>query len=179
MATVIARAWGLTPQQIGPMFGGELLLLAPLGSWCGGLAIDRLTRKGRRDAAATVGFWTTLVFIPLVVLPPVVPALNEMWIALGVSLLIAAIYYPVAASMLAQITPQRLMGKITAIYLLVFTLLGLGIGPTLVAVISDGFYSGPHALGYALGTMSGGLIILAFIMIALLVRKFRRTALSS
>jgi MFS family permease len=174
IATVIARGWGLSPSQIGPLLGGELLILAPIGSWCGGFAIDLLTRRGRRDAAPTVGLWTTLVFIPLVILPPVVAGLNEMWISLGVSLLIASVYYPVSASLLAQITPRRLMGKITAIYLLVFTLLGLGVGPTLVAVISDRFYSGPHAIGFALGTMSGGLITLAFVMAVLLVQSTRR-----
>jgi MFS family permease len=176
MAAVIGRSWGLTPPQIGPMFGGELLILAPIGAWCGGLAIDRLARRGRRDAAPTVGMWTTLVFIPLVIAPPVVPGLNQMWATLGVSLLIAAIYYPVSASLLAQITPQRLMGKVTAIYLLIFTLLGLGAGPFLVAIISDRFYSGPRAIGYALGTMSGGLITIALIMAVILVRSTRRPA---
>ncbi len=175
MASVIARTWGLTPPQIGPRFGGELLILAPIGSWFGGLAIDRLTRRGRRDAAPTVGMWTTLVFIPLVIAPPVVPGVNQMWLSLGVSLLIAAVYYPVSASLLAQITPQRLMGKVTAIYLLIFTLLGLGAGPTLVAVISDRFYSGPQAIGYALGTLSGVLITIAFVMTLLLVRAMRRS----
>ncbi|HXQ50582.1 MAG TPA: MFS transporter [Stellaceae bacterium] len=174
MATVIARTWGLKPQQIGPLFGGELLILAPLGAWFGGLAIDRLTRRGRQDAAPVVGVWTTLVFVPLVIAPPVVPGLNQMWVSLGVSLLIAAIYYPVSASLLAQITPQRLMGKVTAIYLLVFTLLGLGMGPTLVAAISDNFFTGPQAIGYALGTASGCLITIALAMALVLLRAGRR-----
>lgn len=174
MPTIIARDWGLAPSQIGPIFGGELLMLAPLGSWCGGLAIDRLTLRGRRDAAAAVGFWTTVVFAPLAVAPPLVPGVVQMWMILGAGLLIAAIYYPVSASLLAQITPQRLMGKITAIYLLVVTLLGLGAGPTLVAVISDHFYAGPRALGYGLATLSATLMALALATLALLVRSSRR-----
>jgi MFS family permease len=179
MATVIARTWSLKPQQIGPMFGGELLILAPIGAWCGGLAIDRLTRKGRSDAAPVVGVWATLVFIPLVIAAPAVPGLNQMWITLGVSLLLAAIYYPVSASLLAQLTPQRLMGKVTAIYLLVFTLLGLGLGPTLVAAISDHFFTGPQAIGYALGSASGCLIVTALVMAILLLRSSRRGGLAA
>jgi MFS family permease len=87
-----------------------------------------------------------------------------MWVILGLSLLLAACYYPVSASLLAQITPQRLMGKITAIYLLIFTLLGLGAGPTFVAMISDHFFAGPQAIGYALGTASGVLIVTALVL---------------
>lgn len=174
MATVIARSWGLTPQQIGPYFGGELLILAPLGSWFGGLAVDRLTQRGRRDAAPLVAVWTTIVFIPLVIAAPAVPGLNQMWLTLGVSLLLAACYYPVSASLLAQITPQRLIGKVTAIYLLIFTLLGLGLGPTFVAAVSDNFFTGPQAIGYALGTVSGCLITVALVMALVLLRSFRR-----
>jgi hypothetical protein len=66
------------------------------------------------------------------------------------------------------------MGKVTAIYLLVFTLLGLGLGPTLVAAISDHFFTGPQAIGYALGTASGCLIVTALIMALLLLRSSRR-----
>jgi MFS family permease len=179
MATVIARTWSLKPQQIGPMFGGELLILAPIGAWFGGLAIDRLTRKGRADAAPVVGVWATLVFIPLVIAAPAVPGLNQMWVTLGVSLLLAAIYYPVSATLLAQLTPQRLMGKVTAIYLLVFTLLGLGLGPTLVAAISDHFFTGPQAIGYALGSASGCLIVTALVMALLLLRSSRRGGLAA
>jgi MFS family permease len=175
MATVIARTWQLTPQQIGPMFGGELLILAPIGAWCGGAVIDALTRRGRKDAAPLVGLVTTIIFIPLVIAAPMVPGLNQMWVTLGVSLLLAACYYPVSASLLAQITPPRLMGKVTAIYLLIFTLLGLGLGPTFVAAISDHFFAGPQAIGYALGTASGGLIVMAVIMAYLLLRWARRS----
>jgi MFS family permease len=173
MATVIARTWQLTPQQIGPYFGGELLILAPIGSWFGGLAIDVLTRRGRKDAAPLVGLVTTAIFIPLVIAAPMVPNINQMWVTLGLSLLLAACYYPVSASLLAQITPQRLMGKITAIYLLIFTLLGLGAGPTFVAMISDHFFAGPQAIGYALGTASGVLIVAALVIVWALLRWSR------
>jgi MFS family permease len=178
MATVIARTWGLKPQQIGPMFGGELLILAPIGAWLGGFAIDRLTRQGRSDAAPVVGFWTTLVFIPLVIAAPAVPGLNQMWTTLGVSLLLAGCYYPVSATLLAQLTPQRLMGKVTSIYLLVFTLLGLGLGPTLVAAISDHWFAGPQAIGFALGAASGCLIVTALAMAVVLLRSSRRGRLA-
>jgi hypothetical protein len=67
------------------------------------------------------------------------------------------------------------MGKVTAIYLLIFTLLGLGVGPTVVAMISDSFFSGEQAIGYALGTASGVLIAFALVMAWVLMRTMRRT----
>jgi hypothetical protein len=74
--------------------------------------------------------------------------------------------------------PQRLMGKVTAIYLLVFTLLGQRFGPLLVAAISDAFYTGPQALGFALGTAAAVLMVLALLAILLLHRRARREVLA-
>jgi MFS family permease len=178
MPTIIARTWHLPPAQIGLFFGGSLLICAPIGAWCGGYAIDALLQRGRRDAAALVGIWVTIIFIPFAIAAPIVPAVGEMFFALAAQLLVNGAYLPVAASILAQITPQRLMGKVTAIYLLVFTLLGLGFGPTLVAAISDNFYAGPQALGFALGTATAGLMALAVVMIALLRQRSREGTLS-
>ncbi len=178
MPTIIARTWQLPPQQIGLFFGGCLLICAPLGAWCGGHAIDVLLKRGREDAAAVVGIWVTVIFIPLGIAAPIVPGVGEMFFALGTQLLVAGAYQPVGSSILAQLTPQRLMGKVTAVYLLVFTLLGLGFGPTLVAVISDHFFTGPQALGFALGTATAGLMTLALAMIVLLLRRARRGALA-
>jgi MFS family permease len=179
MASVIMRTWHLTPPQMGPLFGGELLILAPIGSWFGGVAVDTLVKRGRKDAAPLVGFVTSIIFIPFVIAAPMVPGVNQMWVTLGLSMLLAAVYYPVSASLLAAVTPQRLMGKVTAIYLLVFTLLGLGVGPTVVAIISDSFFSGDQAIGYALGTASGVLIIFATVMAWVLMRILRRTAVTA
>jgi MFS family permease len=176
MPSIIARTWHLSPQQIGLFFGGCLLICAPIGAWCGGHAIDVLTRRGRRDAAAVVGKWVTIIFIPFVIAAPIVPEVGEMFFALAAQLLVNGAYQPVAASMLAELTPQRLMGKVTAIYLLVFTLIGLGMGPTLVAAISDNFYTGPQGLGFALGTAAAGLMAIALGMVVLMLRRTRREA---
>ncbi len=179
MPTIIARTWHLPPQLIGLFFGGCLLICAPIGAWCGGHAIDLLVRRGHRDAAARVGVWITIVFIPFGIAAPVVPQVGEMFFALAAQLFVAGAYNPVAASILAQITPQRLMGKVTAIYLLVFTLLGQGFGPLLVAAISDHFFTGPQALGFALGTAAAGLMALALVAILLLLARARRGALAA
>jgi len=178
MPTIISRTWHLAPAQIGMFFGGALLICAPLGAWCGGHAIDVLLKRGRSDAAEIVGVWITVIFIPFGIAAPIVPHVGQMFFCLGAQLLVAGAYQPVGASLLARVTPQRVMGKVTAIYLLVFTLLGRGLGPTLVAVISDHFFSGPQALGFALGTATAGAMTLGLVMIVVLLRRVRRTRLA-
>ena len=176
MPTIIARNWALPPQQIGLFFGACLLICAPIGAWCGGHLIDVLQQRGRRDAAEIVGLWVTVIFIPFGIAAPIVPEAGQMFFALGAQLLVAGAYQPVGASLLAKITPPRLMGKVTAVYLLVYYLLGRGLGPFVVAVISDNFYSGPRALGYGLGTVTAILMVIGLAMIWLLLRRARGSA---
>jgi MFS family permease len=177
MPTIISRTWALPPQQIGLFFGACLLICAPIGAWCGGHIIDILQQRGRRDAAEIVGVWVTLIFIPFGIAAPIVPQVGQMFFALGAQLLVAGAYQPVGASLLAKITPPRVMGKVTAVYLLVYYLIGRGLGPFIVALVSDNFYSGPQALGYGLGTVTAILMLLGLAMIWTLLRRARRTAL--
>ncbi|HLI22735.1 MAG TPA: MFS transporter, partial [Stellaceae bacterium] len=174
MPEIIRRTWALPPQQIGLFFGGCLLICAPIGAWCGGHFIDILQQRGRNDAAEIVGLWVTIIFIPFGIAAPIVPGAGEMFFALGAQLLVAGAYQPVGASLLANITPPRLMGKITAIYLLVYYLIGRGLGPFVVAVISDNFYSGPQALGFGLGTVTAILMFIGLSMSWMLLRRARR-----
>lgn len=174
MPTIIARTWQLPPAQIGLFFGGCLLICAPIGAWCGGHAIDVLHQRGRRDAAEIVGVWVTIIFIPFGIAAPIVPGVGEMFFALGAQLLVAGAYQPVGASLLAKITPPRVMGKVTAVYLLAYYLLGRGLGPFVVALIADNFYSGPQALGFGLGTATAALMALGLAMILILLRRARR-----
>ena len=178
MPSIISRTWHLPPAQIGLFFGGCLLICAPIGAWCGGYFIDILQQRGRKDAAEIVGLWVTIIFIPFGIAAPIVPGVGEMFFALGAQLLVAGAYQPVGASLLAKITPPRVMGKVTAIYLLVYYLIGRGFGPFAVAVISDNFFSGEQALGYSLGTVSAILMFIGLAMIWLLLRRARGSAVA-
>jgi fucose permease len=174
LPTVITRTWHVPPQQVGLIFGPILLVCGSIGAWCGGTAIDMLTRRGRRDAPEIVGIWVTLLYIPLGVATPLVPEVGEMWFGLATQLLVNGAFHPVAASIVARLTPQRLMGKVTATYLLIFTILARAGGPLLVAVMSDHLFSGPQALGFALGTATFFAMVSAFIGIAWLLVRVRQ-----
>jgi MFS family permease len=51
---------------------------------------------------------------------------------------------------LSRVTPERLMGKITSFYILSSNLIGLAFGPTVFALVSEEFFSGPHAIAYSI-----------------------------
>jgi MFS family permease len=61
---------------------------------------------------------------------------------------------------LQLITPNELRGQITAVYLLLTSLIGLGMGPTAVALLTDYYFEDPRSIGASLAiTVSVSLFI--------------------
>jgi hypothetical protein len=67
---------------------------------------------------------------------------------------------------LQVITPNRMRGQITALFLFVFNVIGFGLGPSFVALTGTHvFGGGPHALGPALAltqAIMGPIAVLVF-----------------
>jgi hypothetical protein len=64
-------------------------------------------------------------------------------------------------------------GQVSAVYLFVVNLIGIGFGPTVVALITDGVYADDAALRYALAWVGGGAACTATLILLLGVGAFR------
>jgi Mn2+/Fe2+ NRAMP family transporter len=54
-----------------------------------------------------------------------------------------------------MITPNQMRGQVSAVYWFVISILGLLIGPTSVALVSELVFDGPADIRYALSLVSG------------------------
>jgi hypothetical protein len=48
------------------------------------------------------------------------------------------------------ITPNQMRGQVTALFLFVFNVIGFGVGPTVVALLTDYVFRGENMLRYSL-----------------------------
>ena len=77
-----------------------------------------------------------------------------------------AMTYGGAAAAFQEITPNRMRGQVSAIYLFWLNLAGIGLGPTLVAALAQGVFGGDlgisraMAANVAVAAPIGALIIL-------------------
>jgi MFS transporter, Spinster family, sphingosine-1-phosphate transporter len=62
---------------------------------------------------------------------------------------------PTAASALQASTPNRMRGVVTSAYAFVLTTVGLGMAPTLIALVNDRVLGDPAAIGTSLGLLCG------------------------
>jgi MFS family permease len=162
--TFFQRNHGWSAADAGYVYGGIIAIFGTLGIVAGGRLADYMTQRGYRDSSMRVGLYVTLAWLPTCVYS-LVP--SGRWAAL---LLIPAVFltsapFGVAATAIQQMMPNPMRGQASAIYLFVVNLIGLGIGPTAVAVTTDYVFGYDDAVRYSLFIVS----LLAHVVAAVLL----------
>jgi MFS family permease len=158
--TAVHRAWGTSIPTIGGLLGPIQMVFIPLASFAAGWTIDRQARKGHVDAPTRVavvgmGFATALSICQL---------FNS---SLGVAtalyifqMIFFSVFAVVMSSALALLAPTHLAGRLQAFSGLAVSLVGLGSGPSIVALMNGTVFEGSRsllesvALVFALGSLS-------------------------
>jgi MFS family permease len=173
--TLYIRVHGWDVSQIGYAFGIILLIFGPLGIALGGRVGDFFARKGDRGGHAKAAFIGSLFMVPGMIATPVLP--NPHLALIGLALIpfgMAFITVNIVTSML-RITPNQLRGQTYAFFLMVISLAGYSLGPTLVGIITDLVFHDPKMLGYSMLIVSFGTAFVSNFAFFKCVRAFRIT----
>jgi MFS family permease len=149
-AAFMARSHGWGAGQIGFYFMLHVIGAGCLGIVTGGILCDWLAKKGRTDAPMIVGLLSASLWIPTGIMYPIV---NNGWVAWGFMIptyFFTAFATGVAAAAVQQIVPNNMRGQASAVYLLVANLVGMGLGPTGVALITDYVFHDEMMLRYSI-----------------------------
>jgi MFS family permease len=171
---LLGRTWDLAPQEVGPMMGSMVLACGLGGLLFSGFVLNWLTVRGgdirNYGLIATVGAAIGMVGIGIA------PTLTFGLVMVGLSAFFLGTSYSVGATTLGEITPVRLMGRVTAIYFLFVSLLGQALGPFLVGFGSQNMFTGPHALASSFALFNGIFGVAMLVSVLLLRQRLRRTA---
>jgi MFS family permease len=149
MPTFMIRHHGWHVTEAGYAIGVIMFIAGPLGAILMGWLVDKWFSRGRLDAH--MRFYAVCCAIQLVSMALTVSA-NDPFVALAffVPQVAVAGFTGVAAAALQIGTPANMRGQLSAIYLLVFNLVGLGLGPTAVAVFTDYVFADEAMIGWSL-----------------------------
>ena len=100
------------------------------------------------------------------------PTYDISLLGVQVSLFCVGIAYAVGATVLGNVTPPAMMGRVSAVYLLIQGLSGQSLGPVTVALVAKGF-AGSHATLSALALTAVVLAIAALLSLAFLRNALR------
>ncbi|MGH8220523.1 MAG: MFS transporter, partial [Steroidobacteraceae bacterium] len=170
------RTWHVSGQSIGVHLGLMIIVLSGIGIFLAGWLVDRFTRRGRQHAIAIVG---TVVFGILAVIAAAMfrmPGAELTWAMIGLYIFLVHIYFPFSLLALSMVTPSSAMASVSAINFMLTGILGLSLGPVLVVLVSQHFFTGAAATGYAISAVCTSLALLGALAFALLIVPLKRFA---
>jgi MFS family permease len=177
--THFIRQFGWTPTQVGLRYGLVLMVFGTCGILCGSWVSGRLQDRGWTDANVRVGMISALAALPFGVVAPLLPNAAASLSVFACYLFAGAMPYGAAAAAFQHITPNRMRGQVSAIYLFWLNLAGIGLGPTLVAGISQWVFGGDMGISRAIATDVAIAAPLSALLFALTFAPYRRALQSA
>jgi len=163
--TYFIRTFGYTPPEAGWTFGLVMIVAGTAGLLLAGILADAWLRRGVQDAYIRTIALSMLAMWPCVVVVGFVQSDVQAILALSLAVFFSAFQGGIAVGALQLMTPNRLRGQVAALYFLVANLLGLGLGPTVVAAATDYVFGYDAAIGLSIALCGGVLCPLgAFIL---------------
>lgn len=172
MPTYMIRRFGWTAAQAGPALGLVTLVFTGGGTLAAGFIVDHVTRAGFPDAAFRVLFWSLLVAAPAGIIAFEMSNPIGFLITYAIFSLFGLSFAGYGYASLQSISPGDTRGRFAALFLLLQILVGAGIGPSLIGLLSDRAFSGPGSIGTALTSL-----YIVVIPIAAFTAWFSRRAL--
>lgn len=146
----LMRTFGLGIGETGRIFGVVLLIFGTGGVVGAGWIADALRRRGHTDANMRCVMIGAIVLVPVGIAAPLVSSLPVAIGLLCVSTFLWSLPMGIAPAALQPITPNQLRAQVSALYQFIMNLMGLAVGPTMVAVITDYVFASDGAVRYSL-----------------------------
>jgi MFS family permease len=134
------RKFNMAPGEPGPTLGLIAIIVSPIGLLIGGWMAEKMAMNGVKDANMRMVYYVTIPLIPVAVLFPIV---EQQWLAftlVGASLMFGAMGSGPASAAIQAVTPGRMRGTTTAIYIAIYNVIGYGVGPLIVGWFNDNVF---------------------------------------
>lgn len=173
--TFYIRTYGWDAGQVGIIYGCIVAVFGCLGIVFGGRLADLMAKRGRSDANMRVGLYAALGALPMVVLFPLMETAFWASMLLAPAVFCLSMPFGVAPAAIQEIMPNSMRGQASAIYLFVITLIGLGVGPTAVALVTDFVFADDNALRYSLLIVTTLAVLMSIILLAKSLKPYRES----
>lgn len=174
MPALLIRAHGMEPGQIAFIVGIALIVNGPVAGIVGGAASDAAFRRRGPIGRYRLLLWT---IAGLLLFGLLLARSGHLWTTLlalqGLSFfgsMLAGLSYQI----INEMVPNRARGRAVAIYLMVGNILGLGLSPTAVALLTDHvFNAAPGDVRYSIVTVVIPAALLGILFILLGSKPYR------
>jgi MFS family permease len=145
----MSRHFGWAPGEIGMVLAAVMMIATMSGALLTGAVVDWWYRRGRDDAHLRVFLIAGLCQAALAVAMAVVESQTAYLLLLGLVAL-PTMFAGSAAAVLQIVTPPELRGRVSSIFLMAVSLIGVGGGPAVAAVFTTLIFADDSMIGWAL-----------------------------
>jgi len=171
---ILVRSFGTNVGEAGASIGLIVLTFGTLGLLIGGSMSDRLLKRGYLDNGYRVGIFAALGAIPFGLSLPFMSSLSFLFLVFCPLVLFACLGFGSAAAALQQITPNRLRGVVSGCYFFLLNVIGIGLSPSITAVITNYGFKDELMLVNSVSLMVVGSSVLAALILWLGLRPYRK-----
>jgi MFS family permease len=168
------RTFGWKAGEVGIIYGLIVMVFGCAGILFGGWLTDRWQKQGKADAALRVGILACCVAI-----------VGNVYLLANTGTLAAILMAPsvfalgmpfgAAPAAIVAIVPNQMRGQTAAVYLFIVNLIGLGVGPTAIALVTDYVFANDLALKWSMLIVGGGANIVAVALLLAGLKPYRET----
>lgn len=169
------RTYGWPPEQSGVLYGLLAMFAAAIGNLVTGMFADHSTSRWGWDTKIMMLLIVALASVVFRILYPLMPSAGWALAMVVPSLFLASAPYGVGAAAVQIMVPPRMRGQVTAFYYLVQTLIGLSLGPTLVAVFTEHVFEALEMLRYSLVIVGTAASLVAAVLFFLALNPYQVT----
>ncbi|MEM9571364.1 MAG: MFS transporter [Pseudomonadota bacterium] len=174
--TILVRTHEVPIADAGILYGTVGLIFGTAGAIFGPYLAGLLQRNGRDDGLHIVGFSFVALPVPFVFLTLLAPTVAIALIAVAVVLFCFMASSAMPPLLPQLVAPNAMRAQITALYYFVGNIMGLGMGPLVVGLISDNQVFGASNLNQSILVVCSILMPIALLILGFGWRTFRAGA---
>ncbi len=171
--TFLSRTYDLNPTEITFAYGMVQLFGGFSGMLAGGLLADRLTKRGMAGASMVMVVAGAAIATPFSFIYPLADSTAAALTFMVLAIFGSNMAFACAASALQRVFPGSMIGLGAGIYYFISNAVGIGVGPTAVAAITDYLYQDPEMIRYSLAAVSGISRALAFVVVLAGLKSYK------
>jgi MFS family permease len=170
--TFFNRTYGWPIPKISVYYGLLVAVICTIGIIGLGRVADRLMQRGYADAKLRVLVGSSLMLAVFMVIFPLMPTPELALLAMiPVNIGITGAGGPAPAA-IQELMPARIRAVGSAIYLLILNLIGVGLGPTSIALVTDFVFHDEQQLRYSMAIVGSVSACLAALLYWLALRSY-------
>jgi MFS family permease len=175
LPSFFVRTFDWSIGKVSLWIGLNAAITASVSVLIGGALADRWYRQGKKDAKMRVPLLGSILWFVPGFGYLLAPTGTLSMTLFGVSTLVGTIGIGCVVASLQELMPNRMRGRAVALYAVIANLVGMGIGPTAVALLTDYVFGDESKLRYSLVIVAGVCHVVSTAALLLALKPYRES----